>query len=625
MPTGGAAGTGADRSVASSDVTDPALASGMRAGPDTTPAGDAPWRLVLGLLRSHRLGLAGYAVVLAAATALPLVGSLLLARFVDLVVQRATFGELAPYAGGYAVIGLVTALVTIAVTWRTTSLAWRLTDGLRRDLTAHVLQADLAFHRDRTPGELVTRVDADVTAMTQFLSRVVARVIAIVLLGVAAVAVLAFIEPLLAPVLAVGLALIGTVTWVQRNSAMAQTVAERTGEAEVMGVAEQYLAAAEEVAALGAGAHGVGRVGTGSARLVEAIGRRTRTQMRVQGSIRLCIVVAEVLMVGVGALLMRRGSLGVADVFLGFRFVVVVRQPVEGLTWRLQEAQGASGAARRVLDLLSEWRAVPNGLSPLPPGPLSISFKDVELVYDDEEGSAAALHGLSLVLPAGRTVGVVGRTGSGKTSLARLVLRLVAPTRGSVRVGDAELSTIEEADLRRRVAAIPQEVQLFPGSVADNVTLFQDYPDAEVHEALTAVGLGLWLAQLRDGLRTQLVDGEGGRGDALGAGLSAGQAQLLAMARGLLRQPDVVVLDEATSRVDPGTQQAIAQATARLVRDRTAIIIAHRLETLEVCDDIAVMGDGRLLEYGPRAHLAADRTSRYAKLLATAERAGGLT
>lgn len=617
-------GRGPGRSVASSAVTDGEHAAGGHRAADTTTAPNAPWRLVLGLLREHRLGLAGYAVVLAAATALPLVGSVLLARFVELVVQRAGFAELVPYAGGYAMIGLVTALVTIAVTWRTTSLAWRLTDGLRRDLTAHVLEADLAFHRDRTPGELVTRVDADVTAMTQFLSRVVARVIAIVLLGVASVAVLAVIEPVLAPVLAAGLSLIGAVTWAQRNSAMAHTVAERTGEAEVMGVAEQYLAAAEEVAALGAGAHGVGRVGVGSARLVEAIGRRTRTQMRVQGSIRMCIVVAEVMMIGVGGLLLRRGSLGVAEVFLGFRFVMVVRQPVEGLTWRLQEAQGASGAARRVLDLLSEWRTVPSGTSMLPPGPLEVSFEDAELIYDDEDGAAAALHGLSLVLPAGRTVGVVGRTGSGKTSLARLVLRLVAPTRGSVRVGGAALSTIAEADLRRRIAAIPQEVQLFPGTVADNVTLFQDYTEAEVHEALTAVGLGPWLGQLRDGLHTQLADGEGGRGGDLGAGLSAGQAQLLAMARGLLRRPDVVVLDEATSRVDPGTQRAIAEATARLVRGRTAIIIAHRLETLEVCDDIAVMAEGRLVEYGPRSHLAAEHTSRYAQLLATADVAGGL-
>ena len=126
----------------------------------------------------------------------------------------------------------------------------RLTDDLRHSLVRRVLDADLAFHRDRTPGELVTRIDADVTAMTQFLSRVVARVIAIVLLGLGALTVLTVVEWRLAPPLAIGLVLVATATWTQRNSAMAATVEERTAEADAMGVTEQYLAAADEVAAL---------------------------------------------------------------------------------------------------------------------------------------------------------------------------------------------------------------------------------------------------------------------------------------------------------------------------------------------------------------------------------------
>ncbi len=575
-----------------------------------------------GLLRHHRAAVTGYGVLLGAATALPLAGALVLGRFVDLVAQRAPAGRLVPYAAAYAAIGATSAAITIAVTWRTTALAWTLTDELRRDLTRHVLEADLAFHRDRTPGELVTRVDADVTAMTQFLSRVIARVIAIALLGIGAVVVLAVVQWRLAIPLAVGLGAVAATTRAQRNSAMGANVAERTAEADVMSVGEQYLAASEEVAALGAAAHGVARLGGHSAALVDAVGRRVRVQMRVQGVIRVAIVGAEVLVLATGAALLARGTVGVGAVFLGFRFVMVVRQPLEGLTWRLQEAQGATGAARRVLDLLAEWRALPGGTAPLPAGPLDIRFEDTVLVYDDEDGSAAALHGLTLHLPAGRTVGVVGRTGSGKTSLARLVLRLVAPTSGQVRLGGLALADADEADLRRRVAAIPQDVQLFPGSVADNVTMFQPFPVEEVRDALQAVGLGGWLAQLPHGVDTVLGAEDGGRGGEGSAGLSAGQAQLLALARGLLRRPDVVVLDEATSRVDPGTQAAIADATSRLVAGRTAIIIAHRLETLHRCDDIAVMADGRLLEYGPRRRLAADPTSRYAHMLANAGASG---
>ncbi len=591
----------------------------------TEPAADAPavadaapvttpWGFVLGLLRPHRRSAASYGLILAVATVIPLVGSILLARFVDRAVAGAPASELVKLAGGYAGAGLLASALGVAVIWQATTLAWRITDGLRHDLAAKVLGGDLAFHRDHTAGELVTRVDADVTAMTQFLSQVVARVIAIVALAVSAVVVLAVIEWRLAGPLAVGLLAIGTVTYLQRNTATAVTAAERAAEAEVMSVAEQYLSGAEDVAALGAGAHGAGRIARESDRYARFLGRRTHVQMRVQGSIRVTIIAVEVLMLAVGAVLAGRGVIGIGDVFLGFRFVVVVRQPVEGLTWRMQEAQGAAGAAQRVLALVREQRAIPDGTRELPAGPLEVRFEGVGLAYDDGAADErAALAGVHLAVATGRVLGLIGRTGSGKTSLGRLGLRLVLPTEGRVTLAGIDLAEVAETSLRRRVAAVPQEVQLFPGTVADNVTLFADHDPATVAAALEAVGLGSWLAAQPDGLDTVLAADE--RAEADHAGLSAGEAQLLALARALLRDPGLVILDEATSRVDPETQALIADATNALLRGRTGIVIAHRLETLEVCDDIAVLEHGELVEHGPRAALAADPTSHYARLL----------
>ena len=574
------------------------------------------WRLFASLLRPHGRQLGLYGGVVAVATALPLAGSLLLSRFVRLAVDRAPAARLVPLALAYAAVGLASAGVLVLVTWRATVLAWTITNGLRHDLAAYVLHADLSFHRDRTPGELVTRVDADVTSMTELLSAVVSRVLSVAVLGVAALAVLVVVRPVLAPPFAVGLVLTGAAAWSQRNTATVEAAAERAAEADVMSTAEQYLSGAEDVASLGAGAHGVARLAERGAEMVRASRARVRAQMGVQTVVRVSAAFFQVLMIGAGAALAARGRLDVAGVVLGYRFAAVVREPVERLTWRIQDSQGAAGAAQRVLALLADERRVPSGDGVLPAGPLDVRFEGVSLVYDDaEDGEDAAVHPLDLRLPAGRALGLVGRTGSGKTSLARLALRLVAPTTGRVLVGGTDAATVDEEGLRRRVTAVPQDVQLFPGTVRDNVTLFAERDDAEIAAALTDVGLSAWLADLPDGLDTVLA-ADGRRGDGSRVGLSAGEAQLLAIARALLRRPDVVVLDEATSRVDPVTQAAIGAALGRLVRGRTTLVIAHRLETLDACDDIGVLQDGRLVEHGEREALLADPTSHYARLRA---------
>jgi ATP-binding cassette, subfamily B, bacterial len=589
---------------------------------------DSQWRLIGGLLRPHRRELILYGAVLALATAVPMGSSLVLSRFVRLAIERAPSSRLAPLAIAYAALGLAASVMTIITTWRSTLLAWRITNDLRNDLASYVLHADLSFHRDRTPGELVSRVDGDITAMTEFLATVVARVIAIVALGIGAVLVCAVVEPAIAPAVAVGLLFVGAVTWSQRDTPTPATVADRAAEADTLSTAEQYLAGADDIAALGASNYAISNMADKVTVAVLAGRKRVRAQMMMQGAVRLALAGAEFIVIAYGAIVLRRGLVDVAGIVLAFRLVLAVRSPVEQLIWRLQEAAGASGAATRVLELVGEQRTIIGGDARLPAGPLGVSLQDARLVYDDADANEAALEGLTLAVPVGRHLGLVGRTGSGKTSVARLVLRLVSPTGGAIVLGDGlaatDLASVDEVDLRRRVTAVPQDVQLFPGTVRDNVTLFAAFDDAPVQAALEAVGLGDWLASLPDGLDTRLAsdnrDDDGSR-----VGLSAGQAQLLSVARALLRDPDVVVLDEATSRIDPATQEAIGAAMQQLLHGRTAIVIAHRLATLDLCDDIAVLANGELVEHGSRVALAADPTSRYAQLRAAGDSAEELS
>jgi ABC-type multidrug transport system fused ATPase/permease subunit len=218
------------------------------------------------------------------------------------------------------------------------------------------------------------------------------------------------------------------------------------------------------------------------------------------------------------------------------------------------------------------------------------------------------LHGISFHIPAGRTLGVVGRTGSGKTTLTRLLPRFYDPLAGAVRLGGVDLRAVRIAAVRARVGLVTQDVQLFNASVRDNLTLFDGgVPDARLHAVLDTLGLADWLAELPRGLDTLLGAG--------GVGLSAGQAQVLACARIFQRDPDVVILDEASSRLDPATERLVHTALGRLLEGRTGIIIAHRLSTIAYADDILVLEDGQVREYGPRRALAADPGSRFAGLL----------
>ncbi len=302
-----------------------------------------------------------------------------------------------------------------------------------------------------------------------------------------------------------------------------------------------------------------------------------------------------------------RATLGTA--YLLTSYVSMLFYPIELLAQQLRDLQKAGAGLHRVQELLGTERVIVDGtVSSLPSGALSVTFRDVSFVYED--GDQQVLSGLDFRLEPGASLGLLGRTGSGKTTLSRLLFRLYDPSGGSIRLGGTDLRDLTLEALRTRVGMVTQDVQLFQASVRDNLTLFDpSVPDETILGLIEDLGLGEWLARLSDGLDSELSAG--------GGGLSAGEAQLLAFARVFLKDPGLVILDEPSSRLDPATERLIDRAMMRLVRDRTAIIIAHRLGTVHRVDEIMVMEDGRILEHGPRARLANDPNSRFAGLLRT--------
>jgi ABC-type multidrug transport system fused ATPase/permease subunit len=558
---------------------------------------------VLRLLRPRAGRWAALGLLVATSSGLLLAGPLVVRRIVDRATAGADVSELQLLAVGFLAVVVTVQLLEILVVRAATTTAWRTTNDLRLQMASHVLGLDHEFHRRHTPGELIQRVDGDVTSVSELLGRVVPKALGMFVLVAGMVVVVAVIDWRIGlGVLAYVVAALVLVV-VLRERAVAESAEELSSLARLYGGIEERLNAAEDLRSNGAGDHAMWRFVEESADSLETSVRRESAFLGMWWAVRGVVVGGVVLALVGGAVLVGRDVMSLGTAFLLFQYVLLIERPLDEVVHELETVQKATGAMRRVALLIDVRPTIlDEGRTSPPSGPLEVRFDGVGFDYGDDQ---PVLHDVTLTLGAGRSVGIVGRTGSGKTTFSRLVLRLVDASGGVVSVGGVPVRDVPVAELRRRVALVPQEVELVGGTVRDNVTLFDPAPsDADVESALRAVGLHA----LADGG----VDRALGPG---GAGLSAGEAQLLAMARVWLRDPDLVVLDEATARVDPETERRLETAVRELMRGRTTLIIAHRLSTLREVDDIVVFEAGRVVEHGPSVELVGDDASRFRRLL----------
>ncbi|MDP4507746.1 ABC transporter ATP-binding protein [Nonomuraea turcica] len=560
---------------------------------------------VLRLLRPGPRPAAALAAAIAAATALPLAAPQITRRFVDDAIGGASIRHLTLIALGYLVLAVAGQAARMVTAWLASRLAWDGTNRVRERLAGHALGLDMAFHGRHTPGELIERVDGDVVAVADFVVAFLLDVVASVLLLAGVVVVVFGVDWRIGCALLAYCVLIGYGMARAQRAAVPSAARSRAASATLFGHLEERLAGAEDIRANGAGEHAVGRFHQVSAALFRAENSDARVGTVLLAGTSVAFAAGTAIMLGLAAWAMAAGTLTVGTAVLLFQYTLMVRAPFERLIDQIREYQAALAGLARIGGLLAERRTLPEPGRPwpLPPaGPLALRLDDVSFAYpgDDEQ----VLSGITLELAPGETLGLVGRTGSGKTTLARLILRLYDPVEGAVRVGGLDLREAAPASLRHRIGVVTQDVQMFAASVRDNLTLFRPSPDDDrLREILDGVGLGDWLAALPDGLDTEVRD------------VSAGEAQLIAFARAFLADPGLVVLDEASSRLDPGTERRIEQSIGRLLDGRTGVIIAHRLSSLSRVDKIAVLDQGKIIEYGRRADLAADPRSRFGRLL----------
>ena len=500
--------------------------------------------------------------------------------------------------------------MAIATTYVSQQIAWSATNGLRRDLTRHVLKLDLSFHNAHTPGELLERIDNDVDRLGNFFSEFLLQILSGLLLTLGVLLLLWREDWRIAGLLALFVLAYMVVHARGQLLATPHWEKERQYSAELMGFVEERLAGVRDIQTNGAVTYTLRR-------FYELVRRRTWQAFKADVVTDVGWTISKIFYdlgtaagMGLGAYLFLNGQLSLGTVYLVINYLGSLNGPLTRIANQLEELQQARVAIHRVQTLLQTPSQVTDqGNITLPMGqPLRVDFDQVAFCY---HADAPVLHDLSFGLQPGQKLGLLGRTGSGKSTLSRLLFRLYDVSSGQIRLDGQDIRQVRLSDLRQRVGLVTQEVQLFPASLRDNLTLFDNnISDAQIWENLRRLGLAEWVQTLPAGLDTPLV--------ADGNGLSAGEAQLLALARVFLKDPGLVILDEASSRLDPATERLLERALDSLLAGRTAIIIAHRLATVRRADAILILDTGSVQEFGSYPQLANDPHSRFAHLLRTA-------
>jgi ATP-binding cassette subfamily B protein len=561
------------------------------------------------LVSPHKARFGWTAALVVVSTALQVAGPSLIARGVDTglpaAVDRGDFGPILLIVLGFALAGIGAAGFLALYTRWSIEISQDVLGELRRRIFAHSQRLSLEFHERYTSGRIIARQTSDIDTLGELLNGGLSSLVSGLLYLVFTAIALVSIDPVSGIPLALAMIPVALVTWWFSYASRREFRASRIYSARLI---IQFVESITGIRAVKSFRRESVNHET-YAEKVEDYRSATQRSIQVYGVYDPVLKVIGSLTVAVVLLL---GAFRVIDgaFEVGALLAVVLYTrrffgPIENLAMFYNSFQAASAALEKISGFLEETPSVIESTSPEPFTPQrgDVSFTNVAFSYSPE---TPVLPEFSLTIPGGQTVALVGATGAGKSTLAKLIARFYDPTSGDVKLDGVNLKDISDVELRQAVTLVTQEAYLFSGSVADNIRLGKtDATDEEVIAAARAVGAHDFISALPDGYDTD-VNKRGSR-------LSAGQRQLVSFCRAFIADPSVLILDEATASLDIPSERLIQHGLKTLLADRTAIIIAHRLSTVAIADRVLVMDHGRIIEDGPTAELLKG-TGRFATL-----------
>lgn len=575
-------------------------------------------------LKNSRLQLFILALVMGGSILIQLLNPQIVRFFIDGIENKKPMNSLFAAAGLFIASALIQQVLAVASTFFSQNIGWKATNSLRLDLVKHCLGLDMTFFKEHQPGEIVERIDGDVTALFNFFSRLFVGFINNILLMAGIILILFVQNRVVGTVFILFLLLSLGIIWKTQGGAIDNFKKEREINAGFYGFLGEHLGCMEDIQTNGARAFVMKRFYSLLRKWLPIQLKAFLSGYKVWITLEGIFGIGNVMIFALGGYMWYTDRISIGMVYLMINYIQLLEKPLEQLREQLLDIQKASASIIRMEELFkikSKIKSPEDTIiktteetgdrtakeAPHKSGSeeeITLRMDQVSFEYEEQ---VPVLKNISFTLPAGRVLGILGRTGCGKSTLARLIVRFYDPVSGHIYLDGQPLKSIRTEELRKSIAYVTQEVQLFHASVRDNITFFNPaIEDSLIIKTIYEMGLKDWYENLGSGLDTMIQSG---------GGMSSGEAQLLTLVRLFLKNPRLLILDEASARLDPITEKLADQALFKLMEGRACIIIAHRLQTVERADDILILDGGAILEYGTRECLLKDTDSRLNELL----------
>ncbi len=580
-------------------------------------------------LKSCKLQLFFLFLIMGGSIIIQLLNPQIIRYFIDGIEKKRPMETLFFAAGLFIISAMIQQVLAVASTYFSQNIGWKATNFLRLDLVKHCLGLDMTFFKEHQSGEIVERIDGDVTALFNFFSKLFVSFINNLFLMAGIIIILFVQNPLIGTVFILFLLLSLGIIWKTQGGATDNFAKEREINAGFYGFLGEHLGCTEDIQTNGAGTYVMNRFYSLLRKWLPVQLKAFLSGYKIWITLEGIFGMGNIMIFALGGYMWYTDHISIGMVYLMINYIQLLEKPLEQLREQLLDIQKASASIIRMEELFRIQSKLDTqiegagadfekelGVSPTGNSCSALETAletalgtalELEQVFFEYEEKVPVLKNVSLSLKTGKVLGILGHTGCGKSTLARLIVRFYDPVSGRILLNGKPLKSIGKEDLRKQIGYVTQEVQLFHASVRDNITFFNaEIEDSLILQTIYEMGLKDWYENLSNGLDTMIQ---------AGGGMSSGEAQLLTLVRLFLKNPRLLILDEASARLDPITERMVEQALSKLMEGRACIIIAHRLKTVERADDILILEGGSILEYGKREALLQDKSSKLNELL----------